>query len=78
MEKITFLKNAQSKGTRVVSPGVDACDTPRHCQLKMIGGNMEWREMQEMFDVRRWRKTGLFDRLLSFNVRLADSRPGGH
>ena len=34
--------------------------------------------MQEMFDVRRWRKTGLFDRLLSFNVRLADSRPGGH
>ena len=41
-------------------------------------GVMEWREMQEMFDVRRWRKTGLFDRLLSFNVRLADSRPGGH
>ena len=41
-------------------------------------GVLEWREMQEMFDVRRWRKTGLFDRLLSFNVRLADSRPGGH
>ena len=41
-------------------------------------GAMEWREMREMFDVRRWRKTGLFDRLLSFNVRLADSRPGGH
>ena len=41
-------------------------------------GVMEWREMQEMFDVRRWRKTGLFDRLLSFNVRLADSRPRGH
>ena len=41
-------------------------------------GVMEWREMQEMFDVRRWRKTGLFDRLLSFDVRLADSRPGGH
>lgn len=41
-------------------------------------GVMEWREVQEMFDVRRWRKTGLFDRLLSFNVRLADSRPGGH
>ncbi len=41
-------------------------------------GVMEWREMQEMFDVRRWRKTGLFDRLLSFNVQLADSRPDGH
>ena len=41
-------------------------------------GVMEWREMQEMFDVRRWRKTGLFDRLLSFSVRLADSRRGGH
>ena len=35
-------------------------------------GVIEWREMKEMFDVRRWRKTGLFDRLLSFNVRLAD------
>ena len=41
-------------------------------------GAMEWREMQEMFDVRRWRKTGLFDRLLSFDVRLVDSRLGGH
>ena len=41
-------------------------------------GAMEWREMQEMFDVRRWRKTGLFDRLLSFNVRLVDSRLAGH
>ena len=41
-------------------------------------GVIEWREMKEMFDVRRWRKTGLFDRLLSFNVRLADGRPHWH
>ena len=41
-------------------------------------GVMEWREMQEMFDARRWRKTVLFDRLLSFDVRLSDSRPRGH
>ena len=41
-------------------------------------GAMEWKEAREMFEVRRWRKTGLFDRLLSFDVRLAKSRPGGH
>ena len=41
-------------------------------------GVMEWREIQDMHDVRRWRKTALFDRLLSFDVRLADRRPRGH
>ena len=41
-------------------------------------GVMEWREIQDMHDVRRWRKTALFDRMLSFDVRLADGRPGGH
>ena len=41
-------------------------------------GVMEWREIQDMHDVRRWRKTALYDRLLSFNVRLADGRRGRH
>ncbi|MCY3875101.1 MAG: hypothetical protein OXF88_12520 [Rhodobacteraceae bacterium] len=41
-------------------------------------GVMEWREVQDMNDVRRWRKTALFDRLLSFDVRLVDRRPRGH
>ena len=41
-------------------------------------GVMEWREVQDMHDVRRWRKTALYDRLLSFDVRLADGRRGGH
>ena len=41
-------------------------------------GVMEWREIQDMHDVRRWRKTALFDRMLSFDVRLADGRRGGH
>ena len=41
-------------------------------------GVMEWREIQDMHDVRRWRKTALFDRLLSFDVRLADGRSDGH
>lgn len=39
---------------------------------------MEWQEMQDMHDRRRWRKTALFDRLLSFDVRFADHGPGGH
>lgn len=39
-------------------------------------GVMEWREIQDMHDVRRWRKTALFDRMMSFDVRLADGRPG--
>ncbi|MYK32443.1 MAG: hypothetical protein F4051_12225 [Boseongicola sp. SB0670_bin_30] len=41
-------------------------------------GVMEWREIQDMHDVRRWRKTALFDRMLSFDVRLADGRRGVH
>lgn len=41
-------------------------------------GLMEWRQMQDMHDRVRWRKTALFDRLLSFDVRLADHRSGGH
>ena len=41
-------------------------------------GVLEWREIQDMHDVRRWRKTALYDRLLSFDVRLADGRRGGH
>ena len=41
-------------------------------------GVMEWREIQDMHDVRRWRKTALYDRLLSFDVRLADGGRRGH
>ena len=55
----------------------------RTCRQHLLGdhgwfGVMEWREMQEMFDVRRWRKTALFDRFLSFDVRLAERSPFGH
>ena len=41
-------------------------------------GLMEWREPQEMFEVGCWRKTALFDRFLSFDVRFADGRTNGH
>ena len=41
-------------------------------------GLMELREMQHVHDVVRWRKTALFDRLLSFDVPLADPLEGGH
>ena len=38
----------------------------------------EWRLPEEMFDARCWRKTALFDRFLTFDVRLADSPADGH
>ena len=41
-------------------------------------GLMEWREPQEMFEVGCWRKTALFDRFLSFDVRFADGPTNGH
>ena len=41
-------------------------------------GAMERREIQDMHDVRRWRKTAVFDWMMSFEVRLADGRRGGH
>ena len=41
-------------------------------------GLMEWREPQEMLEVGCWRKTALFDRFLSFDVRFADGRTNGH
>ncbi|MCY4459277.1 MAG: hypothetical protein OXC26_02575 [Albidovulum sp.] len=39
-------------------------------------GVKEWSEMQRMHDVRHWRKTGLFDRLLSFDGRAGTDRRG--
>ena len=41
-------------------------------------GLVEWREPQEIFEARCWRKTALFDRFVSFDVRLTDARPAGH
>ena len=41
-------------------------------------GLMDFRWMQDMHDVVRWRKTALFDRFLSFDVRLADHRSARH
>ena len=41
-------------------------------------GLMEWREPQGMFEVGGWRKTALFDRFLSFDVRFADGGTKGH
>ena len=38
----------------------------------------EWRLPEEMFDARCWRKTALFDRFLTFDVRLADGPADGH
>ena len=41
-------------------------------------GLFEWRLPEEMFDARFWRKTALFDRFLTFDVRLADRPADGH
>ena len=41
-------------------------------------GLFEWRLPEEMFDARCWRKTALFDRFLTFDVRLADRPADGH
>ena len=40
-------------------------------------GLVEYRGLEVSFDV-RWRKTALFDRFLSFDVRFADGRTQGH
>ena len=40
-------------------------------------GLVEYRGPEVSFDV-RWRKTALFDRFLSFDVRFADGRTKGH
>ena len=40
-------------------------------------GLLEYRGPPEIFEV-GWRKTALFDRFMSFDVRLADGRAGGH
>ena len=40
-------------------------------------GLVEYRGPEVSFDV-RWRKTPLFDRFLSFDVRLVESRARGH
>ena len=40
-------------------------------------GLLEYRGPEVSVDV-RWRKTALFDRFLSFDVRLADGRTRGH
>ena len=41
-------------------------------------GLLESRLPQEMFDGRCWRKTALFDRFLSFDVRLAERPADGY
>ena len=41
-------------------------------------GLMEWRLAQEILDARRWRKSPLFDRSLSFDVRLTGNSEAGH
>ena len=41
-------------------------------------GLLEWRLPEEIFDGRCWRKTALFDRFLSFDVRLAERPAQGH
>ena len=40
-------------------------------------GLVEYRGPEVSFDV-RWRKTALFDRFLSFDIRFADGRMKGH
>ena len=40
-------------------------------------GLLESRGPEETWDV-AWRKSGLFDRFLSFDVRLSDNRGSGH
>ena len=40
-------------------------------------GLVEYRGPEASLDV-RWRKTALFDRFLSFDIRFADGRTGGH
>ena len=41
-------------------------------------GLLGWRLPQEMFDAGCWRKTSLFDRFLSFDIRFAERPAEGH
>ncbi|MDE0393764.1 MAG: hypothetical protein OYK82_03190 [Gammaproteobacteria bacterium] len=41
-------------------------------------GLLEWRLPPDFLDPRCWRKTALFDRFLSFDVRLAERPADGH